>query len=163
MEAKQRRPPFPPFDRDSAIQKVRLAEDAWNTRDPERVSLAYTVDDTVGANDQVDGGSGNDVIFGGGNDIVGAVGPNNAIIGIGTDLDFGNSSMPETLNGQDGNDIIFGDYGQLAYFSGLPSLAQTTSPTQGGDDTINGGTGDDRMSGRVGGMCWTPFGICHRQ
>jgi nuclear transport factor 2 (NTF2) superfamily protein len=44
MEAKQRRPPFPPFDRDSAIQKVRLAEDAWNTRDPERVSLAYTVD-----------------------------------------------------------------------------------------------------------------------
>jgi nuclear transport factor 2 (NTF2) superfamily protein len=44
MEAKHRRPPFPPFDRDSAIQKVRLAEDAWNTRDPERVSLAYTVD-----------------------------------------------------------------------------------------------------------------------
>jgi nuclear transport factor 2 (NTF2) superfamily protein len=44
MEAKQRRPPFPPFDRDSAIQKVRLAEDAWNTREPERVSLAYTVD-----------------------------------------------------------------------------------------------------------------------
>jgi nuclear transport factor 2 (NTF2) superfamily protein len=44
MEAKQRRPPVPPFDRDSAIQKVRLAEDAWNTRDPERVSLAYTVD-----------------------------------------------------------------------------------------------------------------------
>jgi len=44
MEANHRRPPFPPFDRDSAIQKVRLAEDAWNTRDPERVSLAYTVD-----------------------------------------------------------------------------------------------------------------------
>ena len=44
MEAKQVRPPVPPFDRDSAIQKVRLAEDAWNTRDPERVSLAYTVD-----------------------------------------------------------------------------------------------------------------------
>jgi len=44
MEAKQRRPPFPPFDRDSAIQKVRLAEDAWNTREPERVSLAYTAD-----------------------------------------------------------------------------------------------------------------------
>ncbi len=44
MEAKQVRPPLPPFDRDSAIQKVRLAEDAWNTRDPERVSLAYTVD-----------------------------------------------------------------------------------------------------------------------
>jgi uncharacterized protein len=38
------RPPLPPFDRQSAIQKVRMAEDAWNTRDPERVSLAYTVD-----------------------------------------------------------------------------------------------------------------------
>ena len=44
MEAKQVRPPLPPFDRDSAIQKVRLAEDAWNSRDPERVSLSYTVD-----------------------------------------------------------------------------------------------------------------------
>ena len=36
------RPPLPPFDNESAIQKVRLAEDAWNTRDPGRVSLAYT-------------------------------------------------------------------------------------------------------------------------
>jgi len=38
------RPPFPPFTRDSAIQKVRLAEDAWNTRDPAKVALAYAVD-----------------------------------------------------------------------------------------------------------------------
>jgi nuclear transport factor 2 (NTF2) superfamily protein len=38
------RPPLPPFDRDSAIRKVRLAEDGWNSRDPEKVSLAYTVD-----------------------------------------------------------------------------------------------------------------------
>jgi uncharacterized protein len=38
------RPPLPPFTRESAIQKVRLAEDAWNSRDPEKVSLAYTVD-----------------------------------------------------------------------------------------------------------------------
>ncbi|PKQ04108.1 MAG: DUF1348 domain-containing protein [Alphaproteobacteria bacterium HGW-Alphaproteobacteria-11] len=38
------RPPLPPFTRDTAIQKVRMAEDAWNTRDPERVSLAYTED-----------------------------------------------------------------------------------------------------------------------
>ncbi|MCC8393768.1 nuclear transport factor 2 family protein [Paraburkholderia sp. MMS20-SJTR3] len=38
------RPPLPPFTRDSAIQKVRAAEDAWNTREPERVSLAYTTD-----------------------------------------------------------------------------------------------------------------------
>jgi nuclear transport factor 2 (NTF2) superfamily protein len=38
------RPPVPPFTRETAVQKVRMAEDAWNTRDPERVSLAYTVD-----------------------------------------------------------------------------------------------------------------------
>ena len=38
------RPPLPPFTRETAIQKVRMAEDAWNTRDPERVSLAYTID-----------------------------------------------------------------------------------------------------------------------
>jgi uncharacterized protein len=40
----QPRPPIPPFDRDAAIRKVRLAEDAWNSRDPARVSLAYSVD-----------------------------------------------------------------------------------------------------------------------
>jgi nuclear transport factor 2 (NTF2) superfamily protein len=38
------RPPVPPFTRESATQKVRMAEDAWNTRDPERVALAYTAD-----------------------------------------------------------------------------------------------------------------------
>jgi len=38
------RPPFPPFTIETAAQKVRMAEDAWNTRDPERVSLAYTPD-----------------------------------------------------------------------------------------------------------------------
>jgi nuclear transport factor 2 (NTF2) superfamily protein len=38
------RPPLPPFTRDSAIQKVRAAEDAWNSCDPARVALAYTVD-----------------------------------------------------------------------------------------------------------------------
>jgi uncharacterized protein len=38
------RPPLPPFTRETAIQKVRGAEDAWNSRDPEKVSLAYTVD-----------------------------------------------------------------------------------------------------------------------
>jgi len=36
------RPPFPPFTRETAIQKVRAAEDGWNSCDPERVSLAYT-------------------------------------------------------------------------------------------------------------------------
>ena len=38
------RPPLPPFTRESATQKVRLAEDAWNSRDPEKVALAYTLD-----------------------------------------------------------------------------------------------------------------------
>lgn len=38
------RPPLPPFTRDTAAQKARMAEDAWNSRDPERVSLAYTED-----------------------------------------------------------------------------------------------------------------------
>ena len=38
------RPPLPPFTRESALQKVQAAEDAWNTRDPERVASAYTVD-----------------------------------------------------------------------------------------------------------------------
>src|SRR6188768_3738501 len=40
----ERRPPFPPFTRETAIQKVRGAEDGWNSRDPHKVSLAYTVD-----------------------------------------------------------------------------------------------------------------------
>ncbi|MDC9520315.1 nuclear transport factor 2 family protein [Pseudoalteromonas sp. Angola-31] len=38
------RPPLPPFTRESAIEKVRLAEDGWNSRNAEKVSLAYTVD-----------------------------------------------------------------------------------------------------------------------
>jgi nuclear transport factor 2 (NTF2) superfamily protein len=40
----QARPPFPPFDATTAAQKARMAEDAWNTRDPNRVALAYTED-----------------------------------------------------------------------------------------------------------------------
>ncbi|MEA5114494.1 MAG: nuclear transport factor 2 family protein [Geobacteraceae bacterium] len=39
-----KKPPFPPFSEETARQKVRMAEDAWNNRDPEKVSLAYTVD-----------------------------------------------------------------------------------------------------------------------
>jgi nuclear transport factor 2 (NTF2) superfamily protein len=38
------RPPVPPFTHESAIRKVRLAEDAWNSREPEKVALAYTPD-----------------------------------------------------------------------------------------------------------------------
>jgi uncharacterized protein len=40
------RPPLPPFTRETAVQKVRGAEDGWNSRNPERVSLAYTADST---------------------------------------------------------------------------------------------------------------------
>lgn len=43
-KSSEARPPLPPFDRDGAVQKARLAEDAWNTRDPEKISLAYTED-----------------------------------------------------------------------------------------------------------------------
>jgi nuclear transport factor 2 (NTF2) superfamily protein len=42
--AEPARPPLPPFTAETAAQKVRMAEDAWNTRDPERVALAYTPD-----------------------------------------------------------------------------------------------------------------------
>lgn len=40
----EQRPPLPPFNFETARQKARLAEDAWNSRDPARVSLAYTID-----------------------------------------------------------------------------------------------------------------------
>jgi uncharacterized protein len=40
----ERRPPYPPFDRNAAVEKVRKAEDAWNSRNPQKVSLAYSVD-----------------------------------------------------------------------------------------------------------------------
>ncbi len=43
MEA---RPPVPPFTREDAVKKVRAAEDGWNTRDPQKVALAYTEDST---------------------------------------------------------------------------------------------------------------------
>jgi nuclear transport factor 2 (NTF2) superfamily protein len=46
------KPPLPPFDRESAIVKVQAAEDAWNTRDPQRVSLAYTEDSVWRNRDQ---------------------------------------------------------------------------------------------------------------
>jgi nuclear transport factor 2 (NTF2) superfamily protein len=40
----EQRHPLPPFNMESALQKVQLAEDAWNSKDPERIALAYTVD-----------------------------------------------------------------------------------------------------------------------
>jgi nuclear transport factor 2 (NTF2) superfamily protein len=44
MSNPETRPPLPPFTRETAAQKVRMAEDGWNSRDPERVAMAYTVD-----------------------------------------------------------------------------------------------------------------------
>jgi nuclear transport factor 2 (NTF2) superfamily protein len=44
MSMDAERPPLPPFNAETAAVKVRLAEDAWNSRDPERVALAYTLD-----------------------------------------------------------------------------------------------------------------------
>jgi uncharacterized protein len=44
LKTEAARPPLPPFTKETAIQKVRLAEDAWNTRDPQKVALAYTID-----------------------------------------------------------------------------------------------------------------------
>jgi len=44
MSQEQPKPPFPPFTAESAKAKVQAAQDAWNTRDPDRVALAYTVD-----------------------------------------------------------------------------------------------------------------------
>ncbi len=44
MNTSENRLPLPPFTRDYAIEKVRLAENVWNTRNPEKVALVYTVD-----------------------------------------------------------------------------------------------------------------------
>jgi len=44
MESTEQKSPFPPFTRETALQKVQMAEDAWNTKDPEKVSKAYTID-----------------------------------------------------------------------------------------------------------------------
>ncbi len=46
MKPTDSRPPFPPFDAQSAATKVRMAEDGWNSRNPEKVALAYTPDST---------------------------------------------------------------------------------------------------------------------
>ena len=44
MSVTETRPPLPPFTRESAIEKIRLAEDGWNSRDAERVAKAYSLD-----------------------------------------------------------------------------------------------------------------------
>jgi nuclear transport factor 2 (NTF2) superfamily protein len=57
------RPPLPPFIRETALRKVQAAEDAWNTRDPERVSLAYTEDSVWRNRDQFVAGRAEIVAF----------------------------------------------------------------------------------------------------
>jgi uncharacterized protein len=44
MQTQESRPPFPPFTRETALQKVHAAEDGWNNRNPQKVALAYTSD-----------------------------------------------------------------------------------------------------------------------
>lgn len=59
----EERPPLPPFTRETAAQKVQAAEDAWNTRDPERVASAYTVDSVWRNRDQFVSGRDEIVAF----------------------------------------------------------------------------------------------------
>jgi len=44
LDGEEPRGPFPPFTKETALEKVQSAEDAWNTRDPHRVAMAYTID-----------------------------------------------------------------------------------------------------------------------
>lgn len=44
MEEIEKKPPFPPFTEETAKQKIQAAEDAWNSKNPEKVSMAYTID-----------------------------------------------------------------------------------------------------------------------
>jgi nuclear transport factor 2 (NTF2) superfamily protein len=57
------RPPVPPFDAGTALQKVRAAEAAWNTRDPERVAGAYTTDSVWRNRDEFISGRGEIIAF----------------------------------------------------------------------------------------------------
>jgi len=57
------RPPFPPFDEATAVKKVQAAEDAWNSRDPHSVSLAYTPDSVWRNRDAFISGRGQIVEF----------------------------------------------------------------------------------------------------
>ena len=102
-------------------------------------SLIFTVDDTIGGNDTIDGSTvanatlnDADVIFGGGND------------------DRPNETSPETIRGSEDNDILFGDYGSITLSLGLPTLIESTSTRRGGNDTINGNDGNDIVVGGFG-------------
>ena len=61
-ETREQRPPLPPFSYNDAVKKVRMAEDAWNTRDPDKVKMAYSLDtkwrnrsDFIGGRDYIRG------------------------------------------------------------------------------------------------------------
>jgi len=95
--------------------------------------LALTVDETVGANDTINGGpvvndslSDADIIFGGAND---------------------SAAGAEELHGNDGDDILLGDHGRVAAIGGAPVVVETTDPAHGGPDVIEGNAGDDLILG----------------
>ena len=87
-------------------------------------SLIQGVDNTIGGDDVISAGIGNDFVLG----------------GLGDD----------TISGNDGNDVILGDYGSVTLLGGVPTAIRTASPTIGGDDVISGGAGNDIIFGGFG-------------
>lgn len=63
QQGEEQRPPLPPFTEQTAWRKVKMAQDAWNTRDPEKVSKAYTVDSKWRNRDEFFEGRGGIVAF----------------------------------------------------------------------------------------------------
>jgi nuclear transport factor 2 (NTF2) superfamily protein len=59
----EERPPFPPFTKETAVQKIRAAEDAWNSCNPKKVSLAYTLDSRWRNRAEIFAGRGEIVAF----------------------------------------------------------------------------------------------------
>jgi uncharacterized protein len=63
MEANPQRPPLPPFTLETAMQKIQMAEDAWNSKDPVRVSKAYTTNSEWRNRDQFVNGTEEIIAF----------------------------------------------------------------------------------------------------
>jgi Ca2+-binding RTX toxin-like protein len=95
--------------------------------------LIFTVDETVGGNDEIHGSLAADIILGGGND------------------DAEGDPNRETITGNKAADIILGDYGMITLIDGVASRVETTDHGQGGDDVIEGNEGEDILIGGSGG------------
>ena len=101
--------------------------------------LVVTVDVTIGGNDTIHGSGvpsnepDNDLIFGGGNN--------------GFVLLSQGTAVADTIFGDEGDDILFGDFGRVIYTDGLPTLIETIDTDHGGDDLIVGDAGDDLILG----------------